>query len=95
MSYIEKIMSRIADLTDGLDETLLGLYALLALTKGEDTSLEDVHDAWAAWRVQTRPDHPSLIPFDQLTPEVQELDRPYMDAIRVVAREIATTGSES
>ena len=28
-----------------------------------------------------------LIPFNELTYKVQELDRPYMDAIRKVARE--------
>ena len=86
-------MSYITDITDnltsaGLDDCppdLLRHYALLVLTVGADTALVDVHDAWACWREATRPDHPSLVPFGDLTPEVQELDRKYMDAIRKVA----------
>ena len=90
-------MSYITDITDdleaaGLDDCppeLLRLYALLVLTTGVITSLEDVHNAWSAWRQATRPDHPSLVPFADLAPEVQELDRKYMDAIRKVAVEMA------
>lgn len=72
----------------GEDPDLIHLYTLLALTKGEATTLADVHDAWALWRMQTRPDHPSLVPFGELTPETQEYDRPYMEAIHQVAREV-------
>ena len=56
-------------------------YALLALTKGKDTTPEDVHDAWSAWMATHDPDHDSLIPFDKLTPEVQAYDEPYCKAI--------------
>ena len=38
-----------------------------------NTTLRDVHDAWAIWRHQARPDHPAIVPFDELTPDVQEL----------------------
>jgi hypothetical protein len=51
-------------------------------------ALAPEHDAWAVWRNTTRPDHPSLVPFDQLTPDVQELDRTYMDAIHRTARQV-------
>lgn len=32
-----------------------------------------------------RPDHPSLVPFDELSAEVQELDRPYAEAVAEAA----------
>ena len=87
MNYITTITARLgALLPDCAGEPgLLRLYALLVLTAGTGTSLEDVHSAWACWRDATRPDHPSLIPFAGLAPEVQELDRTYRDAIRAVA----------
>jgi hypothetical protein len=44
-----------------------------------------VHHAWSAWRAETKPDHRSLVPFEDLTPDVQELDSAYRDAIRAVA----------
>lgn len=89
MNYIDDITSRLAARLDDCPPDLLRFYALLVLIQGHCTSLEDVHDAWAAWRVATRPDHPSLVPFGVLTPEVQELDRKYRDAIHQVAAERA------
>lgn len=65
-----------------LDSDLERLYVLLVFTRGEQTTLRDVHDAWAIWRTQTNPQHKSCICFEDLTPEVQELDRKYMQAIR-------------
>jgi hypothetical protein len=63
------------------DPDLLRLYTLLVLTTGTGTTAENVHDAWSAWRILTRPDHPALKPFAELSPEVAELDQPYADAI--------------
>lgn len=70
-----------------LEPLLLDLYTLLALTRGTETTLKDVHDAWSVWRTHTRPDHQSLIPFGELTPAVQELDRKYMQAIHDAVNE--------
>jgi hypothetical protein len=67
---------------------LLDLYTLLVFTKGKDVTLKDVHDAWAIWKNNKMRDHRSLIPFDELTIEVQELDRSYADAIAETAIEI-------
>lgn len=76
-----------SEMPSPLPDDLLRLYTLLALVKGSDTTLEDVHDAWAIWQQTTDATHRSLVPFDQLTQEVQELDRPYTEAIhRAVAR---------
>lgn len=85
-TYVTRIQDRLAAALPGCDEQLLGLYTLLALTSGKNTSLEAVHDAWSVWRTTTRPDHPSIVPFDELKPEVQELDRKYADAIHDAAQ---------
>lgn len=85
MNYIDETAAELGGLLGDCPPELLRLYALLALVRGEETSLEDVHDAWSTWRAGTRPDHPSLVPFGDLAAEVQELDRKYADAIRQVA----------
>lgn len=82
-NYIDRLAAGIGADVPGCPQELLRLYALLALTVGERVTLENVHDAWATWRCATRPDHPSLVPFGELSPEVQELDRPYAEAIRL------------
>jgi hypothetical protein len=85
MNYVEEIAARLGALLDDCPAELLRLYALLVLVRGRAADREDVHDAWSAWRTATKPDHAALIPFDQLTPEVQALDDPYVAAIREVA----------
>jgi hypothetical protein len=77
-----------SEMPSPLPDDLLRLYALLALVKGVNVALEDVHDAWAIWRQTTDANHRSLIPFGQLTQEVQELDRPYVEAIHRAASRI-------
>ena len=62
-------------------EKLLDVYALLVFVKGENCTNEDVHDAWSVWQNRTRPNHPSLIPFNKLSKVVQDLDSEYRDAI--------------
>ncbi len=92
MNYIQQLVT---DLKNCLIETdsymsdcddLIELYALLTFVKGDLTTLKDVHDAWAIWRNRTKPDHKSLVEFDELTLEVQELDRKYMECIHVTAK---------
>ncbi len=90
MNYIDRIATQIATECGDAnpDMSLYRIYAVLALVCGEEVENIDVHDAWSAWIAATKPDHRSLIPFDDLTPEVQELDSPYRDAIiRVVVGE--------
>jgi hypothetical protein len=91
VNYIDRVAQRIYQRTEGTERIpadeigLYRIYAVLCLVKGVHTSLRDVHDAWSAWRVVTKPDHRSLVPFEQLTPDVQALDAPYRDAIQAVA----------
>jgi hypothetical protein len=65
---------------------LFVLYAVLMRSKGEAVGLSDVHDAWTAWKLLTSESHESLVPFDQLDPNVQAEDQPYVDAIIAAAR---------
>ncbi len=85
MNYIDALAARLGEVLDDCDIDLLRAYAVLALTLGADVTEEDVHQAWAVWRAVTRPDHPDLRPFDELTLEVQALDTKYAEAIRAVA----------
>ena len=75
-----------------VEDDLLDLYTLLVLSRGTTTQKCDVHDAWAVWRTKTNPEHKSLIPFEELTPEVQELDEEYAEAIRKTAMDPIYTG---
>lgn len=84
MNYIQRVRQYLIEALGSKYECeaeLLDLYCLLTLVKGRDCTLEDVHDAWAVWRSQISPDHPSITPFVALSPEIQEYDRPYQEAI--------------
>lgn len=92
MNYIDRLADRIArevDPAQNLTEdarNLFRFYAVLVLVKGEAVELSDVHDAWVAWKSSTDPEHRSNIPFDELSPETQAMDVPYVAAIRSIAR---------
>ncbi|MGA2009652.1 MAG: hypothetical protein ABSH51_03810 [Solirubrobacteraceae bacterium] len=93
MSYVDDLADAIrrrvpTALVPGADTAgLFRIYAVLALAKGEDVTLEDVHDAWSAWMSGLDPAHASLTPFAELSAEVQHADQPYLDAIRAVAHD--------
>lgn len=91
MNYIEVLARRIESELDEASRPsdrgpeLYRLYALLALIKGPDVSLRDVHDAWSVWMSQSDPGHSALIPFEELDTAKREEDRPYAEAIRRAA----------
>lgn len=93
MTYVDEVAEAIRRrvppdlLPEGDTDVLFRTYAVLALAKGAGVELEDVHDAWAAWMSDRNPDHPSLKPLRELSPEIQRSDRPYLDAIRGAARD--------
>lgn len=87
MTYIHKIQN-ILGLKIDVENDLLDLYVLVVLLKGENTTLEDIHDAWAVWKNKTSPEHKSVIPFSELSLEVQELDRKYTNAIIETAKSL-------
>lgn len=87
MNYIQQARDILSKKID-VESDLLDLYTLLVFTHGDMCAWNNVHDAWAIWRNKTNPSHKSLIPFSELTPKVQELDREYAEAIRATAAEI-------
>lgn len=85
MNYVQQVQTKLKELLPNLDDDLLRLYTLLALVKQTDTTLEDVHDAWSVWQNITNPNHRSLLLFEELSVEIQELDCKYMEAIHEAA----------
>lgn len=91
-NYVAPIMAKLTDLLPDCEPELVRFYALLILIRGVNADERDVHDAWAVWRDMTNPGHRSLVPFDELTAQVQALDVPYAQAIRKVAEEVWGAG---
>jgi hypothetical protein len=87
-NYIDKIADAIEEIAS-TDRQLLRIYAVLTLAKGLNTTREDVHDAWSAWRIVDQPNHQFIVPFDDISSDVQELDEPYVAAIHEVARKLS------
>lgn len=92
MNYIDEIARAIYartadDEPDESDMRLYRIYAVLASAVGEGVTEAMVHDAWSAWMADDKPEHRSLVPFEELTPDVRDLDLPYRLAIAVVAAE--------
>ena len=79
-------------LPSGDTDLLFDLYAAVALIRGVDTTRRDVHDAWVAWMLAEGEQHPSMVPFEDLPPEVQAEDEPFVRAIRTVASRRGTRG---
>jgi hypothetical protein len=67
-------------------KSLFRLYAVLLLAKGEDVTLADVHNAWSAWTSDREGNHESLVPFEELPPDLTAADEPFLAAIHSVAR---------
>ncbi len=97
MSYMSGYVESIIDKTglESEDElTLVILYALLAKTKQATVTAEDVHDAWSLWTEYGRNNkgHHSLIPFNELETEIQNMDDEYVDAIQLTFQEMRQHG---
>jgi len=83
MNYIQKtidILDKKLQMPKGY-EALLGYYALLVHIVGDTCTKKHIHDAWSVWQNTIDPTHRSLIPFDELTKEVQDLDEEYCVAV--------------
>lgn len=92
MNYIDEIKEELTKHIK-IGKGLQNVYSLLVLIKGEDVTLKDVHDAWSVninttWDREQFGEHRSLIPFDQLSKEIQDKDQAYVDAIKLTARNL-------
>ncbi len=98
MNYLDKIAAEIQRAVDpeavppDEDLPLYRLYAVLLLAKGREVTLEDVHNAWAAWASDHEPDSRHIIPFKELSLSVQRKDQTYVDAIHEVATRLGIEG---
>lgn len=91
MNYIQSVQDKLDEklkMRGTPYEGLLETYGLLVLTVGSKCTQKHIHDAWSVWQNLTQPEHRSLIPFEELTKEVQELDEPYRVAVVEVAKEL-------
>lgn len=90
MNYIDEIAAALHEIHPSIDldvdPAMARGYALLVLTTGEATTSRQVHDVWSMVRLATRPDHPSIVPFEQLSRGIQGYDEVFGAAIRQVAR---------
>lgn len=91
MNYLDKIAAEIQRAADPQalppdeDLPLYRQYAVLLLAKGAAVTLEDVHNAWAAWASDHDPENRRLLPFKELSLGIQHKDQAYVDAIHAVA----------
>lgn len=94
-TYIDNIVEIVSDELHIKNKELSRLYALLVLTKGNKITLKDVHDAWAM-SMNFRPttdkcfghEHKSLIPFDELSEDVKNKDKIYVEKLNMIANKI-------
>ena len=89
-NYVNEKLVRLEEILGGKYPELLDLYTLLVLVKGVGVSLKDVHDAWAVWKNRAIrngeiSEHKSLVIFEELTKEIQDLDYKYAVAIQMAA----------
>ena len=100
-TYIDKAVKLVEKYSGLKSKQTLRYYALLALVKGENVTLSDVHDGWSMsmnFKENNPPycyghEHKSIVPFDQLSEETQARDLKYMYAIRDAAKELNSEGN--
>lgn len=91
LNYLDELGARIrarvprTDLPEQDTRDLFRIYAVLLLAKGADVTAADVHNAWAAWILQTNPVHDAIVPFAELDQDLAADDIPFVEAIRAVA----------
>ena len=102
-SYFAAIAARLQEVITDLgqgeqDAAMLNGYAALVLSAGEDATLKGINAVWAmvrvsqGWTYGPAKDNeakisPYLVPFEQLSAEIVDYDRPFLAAVAQVARE--------
>jgi hypothetical protein len=92
-SYLDHLGAAISGELETKDKSstppsLLRLYAVLLLAKGEDVTAEDVHNAWSVWMQHRDPRNQSIKPFEKLDESVKRMDNSFVSAIRSAARKV-------
>ena len=92
-TYVYKVAEKINNIFRNnhslLSEIFIPFYTQLVLTAlslNVEITNEMVHDAWslAMYEKNDIDFHPSMIPFKNLTKEVQDLDKPYVKKLNEV-----------
>lgn len=92
-TYVHKVADKISEVFrtkhSVLSETFIPFYTQLVLTAlslNIDITAEMVHDAWSVsiYNKDFAGFHRSMIPFDNLSRDVQELDNPYVEKLNDV-----------
>ena len=79
------------ELNQELPEVLFSCYldlACVSASTGTPITNEAIHDAWSIWKNTVDNTHKSIIPYNQLSIGIQELDTPYTDAVNRAADRI-------
>ena len=91
-TYIDKIVDEVKTKANIKSDYLARYYALLVLTKGNNITLKDVHDAWAmSMNFKPKTDHcfghehKSIVPFDELNTDVQYKDKKFVEILNGIA----------
>ena len=91
--YVHKVIEKVDEAfrteTSFLSQDFVNFYSRLVLTALSldiEITKEMVHDAWSVvtYYRDSLKLHPSMKPFEYLTPEVQELDQPYVEKLNEV-----------
>lgn len=92
-TYIHKVIEKVESVFR-TEQSYLSLdfvtfytqLVLIALSANIEITKEMVHDAWSVttYHKDVMRLHSSMIPFDYLTEEIQELDQPYVDKLNEV-----------
>ena len=92
-NYLDRLAAQIraevpaAAIPDDADtDHLFRAYAVLLDAVGGAVTARDVHNAWVAWMLNRGRPHPACVPYDELPPEVAQLDDVFVAAIRKVAQ---------
>ena len=92
-TYVHKVIEKVDEAfrteTSFLSQDFVNFYShlvLTALSADIEFTQEMVHDAWSVvtYYKDNLKLHPSMKPFEYLTPEVQELDQPYVEKLNEV-----------
>lgn len=96
MNYVDEVKAELGKHIK-VGKGLMNYYSLLVLLLGEETTLADVHDAWAvnindSWNKEEFGEHFSMVPFSELKPETAAKDQKFVDAIHKTAIELRKRG---